>query len=164
MKMFRPYLILVICSLSACNGQKPAQDNTVLTVSDLISRPAKYASRILDVRGEIIMDYHGPTLCDESGTPCFFVILPENVFPRPDFDLEKDHTYEEYERLSIEIGSVQRTLGKAKLFATLRGRFDQYNLLPNGKEAIVQNPQKGSLVRCRFVLERVLNLDVRKLN
>jgi hypothetical protein len=118
---------------------------------------------MVDVRGEVVMDYHGRTLCDQKGTPCFFVVLPEDIAPKPDFKLEKDRQYEEYERLSIEIGSVQRSLGKAKLFATLRGRFDVLDLLSNGSKVIAQHPKKGSLVEVRFVLRKVLKLDIQNL-
>jgi hypothetical protein len=161
MKSLIPLIVLLIC---ACNGPRSIQNDKVLTVEQLIDERYKYASRILDVRGEIVMDYHGPALCDESGTPCFFVIPSENIVPKPDFELHKDHLYEEYRQLSIKIGLVQKKLGKAKLLVTLRGRFDNYILLPNGEEVVVKNPKKESAVRCRFVLQRVLKLDVQKLN
>jgi len=164
MNKFRFLIVLFTLAVSACKADKSVETNPVLTVDHLINSSSNYASKIVTVRGEIVMDYHGPTLCDESGSPCFFVVLPERVFPNPEFVLDKDHAYEEYLRLSLEIGSIQRTLGKAQLFATLRGRFDNYDLLPNGKEVIVQNPPKGSLVRRRFVLQKVVKLDVRRLN
>jgi hypothetical protein len=164
MNMLKSLLLLTVLSVCACNGPRSAQDNVVLTVDHLINESSKHASRIVDVRGEIVMDYHGPTLCDENGTPCFFVILPENIVPVPDFELQKDHLYEEYERLSSEIGLVQKKLGKAKLLVTLRGRFDNYVLLPSGRTVIVQNPKEETPARCRFVLQRVLKIDVRNLN
>jgi len=161
--MLKLPLILIFLSISSSADQAASttQGNIVMTVDHLINNASKYASKIVDVRGEIIMDYHGRTLCDAKGAPCLFVILPEDVVPKPDFELEKDHMYEEYERLSSEIGLVQKKLGKAELFATLRGRFDIFTLLPNGKEVIAQNAKKGSLVRCRFVLQKVLKIDVR---
>jgi len=162
--MMKPAVLLIVLLTWACSGQRAVQDNAVLTVDQLINDSSRYASRIVDVRGEIVMDYHGPTLCDENGTPCFFVVLPENLNPKPDFEIQKDHLYGEYERLSSKIGLVQKKLGKAKLLVTLRGRFDNYILLSNGKEVIVQNAKEESAVRRRFVLQRVLKLDVQNLN
>ena len=136
----------------------------MLTVDDLLNHGATYKSKTVDVRGEIIMDYHGPVLCNakEEG---FFIVLPVAVFPKPVFRLEADYNYGEYRRLCIEIGSVQRTLGKAKLFATLRGRYDLYTVTSqvNGKEVFDYNPPMGTLARHRLVLQRVLNLEVQKL-
>jgi hypothetical protein len=154
-------LVLITCQ-GAC--QPSAQDDLVLTVDQLKSS-FKYSSKIVDVSGEIIMDYHGPTLCNQHGTQCFFIVQPTNVDPKPNFELKKDHMYDEYERLAIEVGLVQRKLGKSKLLATLRGRYDDYILLPNGEEVIVQKREKGNQeqVRCRFVLQKVLKLEVQNL-
>lgn len=163
MNMAKSPLLLILLLTCTCNGTQSVHDNAVQTVDQLVNNPSKYASRIIDVRGEIVMDYHGPTLCDSSGTPCFFITLPKSVLSKPNFELDRDHLYEEYERLSSEIGLVQKKLGKAKLMVTLRGRFDSYVLSPEGREVIVQNPRKGSPTRCRFVLQRVLKLDVQKL-
>jgi len=56
-------------------------------------------------------------------------------------------------------------MGKAKLFATLRGRYDMYTvtLLANGKELFDYNPPIGTLARHRFVLQKVLNLEIQKI-
>jgi|WetSurMetagenome_2_1015567.scaffolds.fasta_scaffold276935_2 hypothetical protein len=155
-------MALILLVMSGCNSQKSSQGDVVLGVDQLIQDSSKYASKIVAVHGEIKMDYHGPVLCDENGTPCFFVVPPENLSPKPDFELSKDHMYEEYKRLYIDIASVQRALDKAKLFSTLRGRFENY-ILSNGKETIVQNPKDRSSVKCRFVLQRVLELDIRSM-
>ncbi len=103
------------------------------------------------------MDYHGPTLVDLKEKCGFFVFLPENIDPKPDFELVKDKMYEDYERLSLEIGLVQKQLGKAKLVATLRGRYD---LLQKRIEELAKHPWLASPVRHRFVLQRVLKLEV----
>jgi hypothetical protein len=159
MKALRLAAIAISLSICACTGPKPKQSNIVLTVDQLVESVGKYASEIVDVRGEVILDYHGTTLCDLKGTSGFLIFLPEYIEPKPDFELVKDKMYEDFERLSIEIGSVQKQLGKAKLLATLRGRYD---IIQDKIEVIVQNPTFGYSRRHRFVLQRVLNLEVQR--
>jgi hypothetical protein len=157
--VFLPLMLFFFCPLLVMSCA--LRETVPISVDELIDNTAKYASKIVDVQGEIIMDYHGPILCDpkENGV---FVRLPDSIFPTPDFKLEKDHLFDEYERLSIEIGLVQKRLGKAKLFATLRGRYELFESLPNGKEVTIQDP-KGSLVQHRFVLQRILELHVQTI-
>jgi hypothetical protein len=129
----------------------------LLTVDQLIDESPKYASKIVDVRGEIAMEYHGPVLENANGTLGVFVVLPDNIDIEIGFELQQDYLYEEYKRLYNEIGLFQKKLGEARLFATLRGK---YILLSNDQEIIRPNHNNGSLVRKRFVLQRVLELDI----
>jgi hypothetical protein len=160
--MIRAAIRLIL--ISAALGQTACgiQSKAVITMDDFFDDPSKYAFKIVDVRGEIQMDYHGPVLCDAQGNG-FFIKEPDSISPKPDFGLEKDHLYDEYERLSMEVGSVQGTLGKAKLLVTLRGRFEFFQLLPDGIVVIPPHPENGPLIRKRFVLQRVLRLDVQSL-
>ena len=163
MGILKVLMIMMFVAMSGCGIHKTPPANNVLSVDQLVRDSTKYVSKIVDVKGEIKMDYHGPVLCDEKGTPCFYVVRPENVASKADFALVQDPMYEEYERLYINIASIQRTLGKAMLLGTFRGRFDNYILMSNGKETIVQNPGDRSSVRCRFVLQRVLELNIRSM-
>lgn len=163
MGMIRAVIPLVLLSAAALGQAACAtQNKAVITMDSFFDVPSKYAFKIVDVRGEVMMDYHGRVLCDQRGNG-FFITKPEDVFPKPDFKLEKDHLFDEYERQSIEVGDVQRTLGKAKLLVTLRGRFEFYQLLPDGKVVIPPHPENGPLIRKRFVLQRVLDLHVESM-
>ncbi len=109
------------------------------------------------------MDYHGPTLCDETGSSGIFVIPPERITPKPDFELVRDSMYEKYEHLAIEIGSVQRTLGKAKLVGTLRGKYYLVTGSLHGQVTVYQKPDPLIQPQHRFVLQKVLNLQIQKI-
>jgi hypothetical protein len=162
MNLIKSIPLFAIIVISSCTNPRLTQDNGTITVNYLIDNSFKYASRMVNVRGEIVMDVHGPALSNGNGTAGFFVVLPESIYPKPSFELQKDFMYEEYYRLSIEIGDVQKRLGKAKLFGTLRGRFDAYIELPDGEEVIVRNPEKSTSARYRFVLQRVNELDIQR--
>jgi hypothetical protein len=157
MKALKLLAIAIALLICACTDQRPAQLNVVLTVDQLVDSAGKYASKIVDVRGEVIMDYHGPTLVDLEGKCGFFIFLPENIDPKPGFELVKDKMYEEYERLSYKPGGSLRQPEDGKLIATIRGRYD---LLQERIEDLAKHPWLASPVRHRFVLHRVLKLEV----
>ena len=91
--------------------------------------------------------------------------MPEYVSPKPSFKLHKDRFYYEFDDLSGKIGLVQRSLGKAKLMATLRGQVYYYIPAENVDEEdlFVEHPPDRSWFQSRFVLQRVLKLDVQEL-
>ncbi len=116
-----------------------------LTVGDLINNPSKYASKIVVVRGELIPDYHGKALCDKKVRPCVYITnTPDSIYPKPNFEVEKDSLYWDYERLVMEQLGGRNT----ELILTLRGRFDI--------------PPKGSNSLKELVLQKVIALEVRK--
>jgi hypothetical protein len=160
MNILKSFWILLLFSMITCVDQ---QSERIVTVDYLLDNASKYASKVVDVRGEVVMEYHGPTICDQKGTPCLFIILPTDANGLSEVKLQKNDMFDKYKRLSLEIGLVQKQLGKAKLLATLRGRFDRYVVLPNGDETIIQKSNENDLVRCRFVLQKVLTLDIHNL-
>jgi len=152
--------------MCSCNFGNTSKNSIVLTVDQLRSN-REYASQIVDVWGEVIEDYHGTTLCNPKGDSGFFIVLPGS---EEDFKLEEDYLYEKYKNLSIEIGLVQKKLGNARLFATLRGQLEYYTYSDDGEEIIVINPNKSPFddiddedfsPRVRFLLQKVLELDIR---
>ena len=158
-KILMPVILWVFTPGAIC------KDNPVITMDELRSDLSKYESKMVDVTGEVIVEYHGTALCDESEYHCLFIILPEYVSPQPSFKLRKDRVYGEFDELSREIGLVQRSLGKAKLMATLRGQVYYYIPAENVDEedVFVERPPDISWVQTRFVLQRVLKLDVQAL-
>jgi len=46
----------------------------VLSVDQLLDDASGYSSQTVDIRGEMVREYHGTALCDESGTDGAFCI------------------------------------------------------------------------------------------
>jgi hypothetical protein len=137
-------------------------DRHVITLEELVTNHSKYATQFVDVRGEIVWDYHGLTLCDEDGKLGVFVIPPERVNPKPDFELIRDSMFYKYEDLAIKIGSVQKTLGKAKLIGILRGKYCFVTGDLHGTVDIYKITDPIAARQHRFVLQKVLDLQVQK--
>jgi hypothetical protein len=158
-------LIFLLTILIAPHTLLIAQISPILMVDTVISHADQYASQMIVVRGEAVDDYHGPILEDLKTHKGFFIYKPDHIDPEPDFKLERDNTYLEYERLRIEIGNRYTRLEKARLIATLRGRYDLFILEPDGKVTIIRHPKKDEerLVRHRFVLQEVIKLEIQKL-
>jgi hypothetical protein len=155
------FVVLLHCG---CRSTEVSSDGHVITVGELVSNQQMYASKFVDVRGEIVMDYHGPTLCDESGSPGFFVILPGRVDPAPDFELVEDSMYEKYKDLAIKCW-IEKQEGKSKLIATLRGKYYLVNGSLHGAVTIYQTPDPTMIppLQHRFVLQKVLDLKVQQV-
>jgi hypothetical protein len=163
MKILKCILLVILAFTCSCTRRKPTSDSVILDLDQLINHSSKYATQLVDVSGEISMDYHGPLICSDKGSPCLFIVLPENVVPKPDFELMKDNMYEKYEKLSIEIGIIQKQLGNSRLMATLRGKLFLFAQLPDGKEVLYQSPKMKAPILRRFVLQRVLKLDIQRI-
>jgi hypothetical protein len=165
---FGPVLILGVFSIlhCACHKTEFPLAGHVITVEELVTNHSKYATEFVDVRGELILEFHGNVLQDESECCGFFVIPPEAVTPEPDFKLVRDSMYQRYEKLMIEVGSVQRRLGKAKLIGTLRGKYYLGSSESTGGALVIPqlpDPLARRPMQHRFVLHRVIKLDVQKL-
>lgn len=72
----------------------------------------------------------------------------------------RDEMFQKYEKLAIEIGSVQKTLGKARLIGTLRGKYYLVTGSLHGIVDIYQKTDPLTQPQHRFVLQRVLDLQV----
>jgi hypothetical protein len=145
-------LLVWLSALSA--GPSPDE---VVSVRSLLLHAKKYAGRVLTIRGRVIKEHHGTALCDDQYEKCVQVVLPDEVEPRPEFTLVRDATYERFAKLALEVGLVERSLGRAALEARIFGRFDISG------PADVERAQKGLPVPTRFVLARVAQVEVRRL-
>ena len=76
----------------------------------------------------------------------------------------RDAMFHKYEKLAMEIGSVQRTLGKAKLLGTLRGKYYLVTGALQGTVDIYQKPDLITQPQHRFVLQKVLDLQVQNID
>jgi len=174
-EVLKQLLFLVLIFVSSCNTSKVSQYSTVFSVDQLFEN-SEHVLQIADVRGEIFNEYHGVRLCNPEGSLCIPVASHENVYLpddslKPNFELEEDYLYKMYKDLSIKIGDVQRRLGNARLFATLRGRFERYTYSDDGKEVLIDPKMVFDPVEdfefitrirgIRFVLQKVLELDIR---
>ena len=84
-----PFLVMTLFFTYSCNASK-AYENNILTVDQVRDKP-EYASQIVDVRGEVIYEYHGRALCSPNGESGFFVVLPIKGDPEQGFELEEDY-------------------------------------------------------------------------
>ena len=158
MNMKKTLMVVILCVFMP---GAMCKDNPIITMDELRDNLSKYESKLIDVTGEVIVEYHGPALRDEDKSFYLFIMSPEYVSPKPRFKLREDRLYDEFEDLSREVGLVQRSLGKAKLMATLRGQI-YYFAKESGNE-MVEHPPDISWIQTRFVLQRVMKLDVQAL-
>lgn len=91
-----------------------------VTFCELYQEPQKYAGKMVEVRAAV-SGYRNPTL-DEAAyhPPCTSYMsirleFPENVKPKPGFDLQRDQSFQEFEV------SWRRGM---RVTATFEGRFD----------------------------------------
>ena len=154
-------LIIVLTFSYGCSKTK--EEIPLITIEQLRNNLSEYESKTVDVYGEIIFHYHGTAICDETEELCLNIL--EDVVP--DYKLHKDQLYDKFTELYIEIGGVQKQLGKARLMAKLRGCVYYYTIsdgdilmLPHPPPA---RPPDLPWVRPRFVLQQVLDLDVQTL-
>jgi len=152
----RWFLALSLALPSVASGAEPAK----VTVCQLVEKPERFAQKMVSVRGEIVQEHHGLGICSEDCRGCIQIVEPEDVSPKPEFELERDSLYEEFDRLSMDVGLVQRLLGKATLQATLVGRFDSIYEMRNGKRVRVAEGLGRRRVPRRLVLQRVTDLVV----
>jgi hypothetical protein len=158
----RVLLIFLIVNFYSCKSQRNVLDKGIFTVNQLFDNRFQYASMILDVRGELIDDYHGKMLCGENEEHCFLIYPPEAV-PNQEFKTVKDSLYQKFVDLDIPMDRESRKRDEGKIFATLRGRFETYTLTKNWKPIVIRNAKPGDITYCRFVLKRVLALDIRTI-
>lgn len=156
-------LISLVLFHCACQNSGGSSNHQVITLEELVSNHSKYATQFVDVRGEIVSDYHGPALCSENERLRVFVISPERINPKPDFELMRDDMFQKYEKLAIEIGSIQKALGKEKLIGTLRGKYYLVTGSLHGMVDIYQKPDPFIQPQHRFVLQRILDLQVQTI-
>jgi hypothetical protein len=162
---FAPRRIEVTCFLAlslAVPNVAVAAEPVKVTVCQLIKKPERFAGQMVSVRGYILLEYHGMAICSEECVGCIRVVEPQDVSPKPEFDLERDSAYEEFDRLSVDVGLVKRLLGEATLRVTLVGRFDSIYEMRNGKRVRVAEGLGLRRVPRRLVLQKVTDVVVCK--
>jgi len=157
--------VILIIALTCFYGcSKKNEEIPLLTMEELSNDLSQYETKTVDVYGEIIDNYHGAVICDESEELCLRI----RVDAVPNYKLHKDHLYYEFIELSKEIGGLQKHLGKAKLMATLRGQVYYYTIQESGENLLLPHPPPARppdlpLYLICFVLKQVLDLDVQTL-
>ena len=72
--------------------------------------------------------------------------------------------FRKYGDLAVKIGSVQKALGKAKLIGTLRGKYYLVAGSLHGVVDIYQKPDPLTQPQHRFVLQKILDFQVREID
>lgn len=110
------------------NGGAPLK----VTMCDLYNDPQKYAGKMIEVRATIgnrDLRIERPTFtpqdpCAASGYMAIGLELPQNVRPKPEFDLIRDESFQKYSE------ALQKPM---RIEATLEGRFDPTFIWRNHK-------------------------------
>jgi len=126
-------LVVVLLSSLARAQSQSAGAPLKVTICDLYNEPQKYKGKMIEVRATIT-GYRNPKLeqpafapqepCGASGYMTIGLELPQNVRPRPEFDLIRDESFQKYAE------ALQESM---RIEATLRGRFDPTFIWRNRK-------------------------------
>jgi hypothetical protein len=132
---------LVLLLLGSVEGTRSQTDSLPLkvTMCDLYKNPQMYAGQMIEVRSTIV-GYRDPILerpafspqepCSASGYMIIALELPQDVKPKPGFDLIRDLSFQKYEE------SLKKPM---RIEATLEGRFDPVFIWQNQKRERVGN-------------------------
>lgn len=129
-----------------------SRTNTAVNTSlcEIAANPGKYAGTMISIRGSVLKGWlhSGKTLKTfvltepDSSVVCpsvrIEVVMPDDVKPKPDFNVEKDAAF-----TSLENALHERTA----IEGVFEGRFDY---------------KAGGKDRLRLVVHRVSNLDIQK--
>jgi hypothetical protein len=113
--------LLVVLFASLTRGQ-PSSGPVKVSYCDLVTNPEQFAGKMIEVRATIV-GYRAPSVempAFSPQEPCSAYLnmaleFPNDVKPKPPFDLEKDSSYQKYQE------ALQKPM---RIEATLEGRFD----------------------------------------
>jgi hypothetical protein len=131
---WRSLCVAVVLSGSLARAQSQSEGAPLkVTICDLYNDPQKYAGKMIEVRATIA-GYRDPKLeqpafapqapCAASGYMTIGLELPQNVRPKPEFDLIRDESFQKYAE------ALQKPM---RIEATLEGRFDPTFIWRNRK-------------------------------
>jgi hypothetical protein len=135
-----------------------------VALCDLYKNPEQYAGKMVQVRATIVG--HGDPALEEAvftrQDPCgaymsIALEFPQKVTPKPNFDLEKDSSFQKYE------DAVQKGM---RIEATLDGRFDPVFTWKDRKRVRVGEGAgygKKHSADARLVLQKMSDVDTRYL-
>jgi hypothetical protein len=141
------------------NGGAPLK----VTMCDLYTDPQKYAGKMIEVRATIgnrDLRIERPTFapqdpCAASGYMAIGLELPQNVRPKPEFDLLRDESFQKYS------DALQKPM---RIEATLEGRFDPTFIWRNHKRERVGEGEgygKKHSEDGRLVLHKVSDVETK---
>jgi hypothetical protein len=147
-------LSILFAGAQSHNGQAPLK----VTMCDLYTDPQKYAGKMIEVRATIV-GHHDPTLeqpaftpqdpCGASAYMTTGLEIPQNVKPKPKFDLIRDESFQKYEEALAKSMRIE---------ATMEGRFDPVFIWRNRKRERVGEGEgfgKKHSKDARLVLHRI---------
>ncbi len=156
--------LLILLSASFARAQSQNGDAPVkVTMCDLYTDPQKYAGKMIEVRATIRnrdLRIEQPTFapqpsCAAPGYMTIGLELPQNVSPKPDFDLIRDESFQKYTE------ALQKPL---RVEATLEGRFDPAFIWRNHKRERVGEGEgygKKHSEDGRLVLHKVSDVETK---
>lgn len=163
-RSYQPLACLVFLVLTFCltgrtqvGVQVPAMR---VTLCDLAKEPDKYAGTMVKVsasvggrREPVLNDFATPQPCPTH--IMVLLVFPEDVKPVPEFDLEKDGSFEKFQAALSNSVNID---------ATFEGRFDSVFALKDGKRVrIARGYGKKKLAQGRLVLRKVSDVAVRHI-
>ncbi len=124
---------------------------------------ASHSGQIVRVRGEVTEFYGGLFLrTDECNYP-ILIVLPDGVTPKPEFKLQRDASYNRFDKASRQYKS-SLLKPKWKIVASLQGRLDWAFDVKDGKP--VYEPQgfgHSGMGKWRLVLQSVSDVVLTKI-
>jgi len=164
---WRSVCVAVVLSGSLARAQSQSEGVPLkVTICDLYSDPQRYAGKMIEIRATIA-GYRDPKLeqpafapqkpCAASGYMTIGLELPQNVRPKPDFDLIRDESFQKYAE------ALQRPM---RIEATLEGRFDPTFIWRNHKRERVGEGEgygKKHVEDGRLVLYKMSDVKTRDM-
>jgi hypothetical protein len=162
---WRSLCVAVVLSGSFARAQSQSEGAPLkVTICDLYNDPQKYAGKMIEVRATIA-GYRDPKLeqpafapqepCGASGYMSIGLELPQNVRPKPEFDLIRDEAFQKYAE------ALQKPI---RIEATLEGRFDPTFIWKNHKRERVGEGEgygKKHSEDGRLVLHKVSDVETK---
>ena len=158
---------LACCSFLLMSGTfcSDAETDSIplkVSVCDLYKSPEKYAGKMVEFRATV-SGRRDPSVEQPAFTrqePCSAYMsialeFPQNVRPRPAFDLERDAAFQKYE------DAVQKPM---RIEVTLEGRFDPAFVWKDQKRTKVGEGNgygKGHAADARIVLRKMSDVETR---
>ena len=159
-------LFCVLMFFGSVDRAQPRSETEPLktTMCDLYKDPQMYAGKVIEVRATIV-GYRAPEItqpaflpqepCLASGYMRIALELPQNVQPKPAFDLVSDESFQKYQ------AALQKPM---RVEATLEGRFDPAFIWENHKRVRIGEGKgygKNHSADGRLVLRKMSDVSTR---
>ncbi|MBZ5552406.1 MAG: hypothetical protein LAO21_06775 [Acidobacteriia bacterium] len=155
-QMTRRWNICALLLLMMTSGLVQAQTRSgplKVTFCDLYQQPDKYAGKIIEIHAAVY-GYRDPTLEEAAAPePCLSYMtigleFPQNVKPKPDFDVERDESFQKFKE-SWEKGMRVITIFESRFDPVFTWRDHKRVRVGEGQGFGKKHSQDGRLVLCK---------------